>query len=140
MNFLHNTPAIATGTVNPSTFLIQDTTANFSVKAATAPGSKIIGISQAGTRQAPGLIDAVGGTAPTVEPAALAGEGVGIYNLGDVCLLTVGSAAVTSGDYLKNDGNANGIPATTGDYYGARAWQAGQPGDKIQVEVLFGKL
>lgn len=139
MNFLHNMPATATATIYPSTFLEQDSTKNFAVKPATTPMAKIVGISQAGTRLTPGLQEVISGTS-NPEPAALANEGVGIYTLGDVCLLTVGSAAVTAGALLKNDLNANGIPASNNEYFGARAWQAGQPGEKIQVEVIFGKV
>lgn len=140
MNFFHNQPAIASSIIYPMTFLVQDTTADFTVKAAVLPASKIIGVSQAGPKQTPGLVEAITGVAPSGEPAANIGDGIGIFGLGDVCLITVGSAAVAAGAFLKNDGNANAITATSGQYYGAVAWQAGQPGEKIQCQVQLGTV
>lgn len=141
MNFLHNQPATATSIIYPMTFLVQDTTADFAVKTAVAPGARIIGVSQAGPKQTPGLIEAISGTAPANgEPAANIGDGVGIFGLGDVCLIEVGSAAVTAGAFLKNDGNGKAITAVSGNYYGAYAWQAGQPGEKIQCQVQLGTV
>lgn len=138
MNFLHNQPAIATTNILPASFLQQDTTRDFGVKQATGLNVPIIGVSHAGTRVMPNLPETLGGATP--EYIALAGDGVGIYGIGDVCLITVGTAAVTAGDFLRNDLNGNAIPAGAGQYYGAKAWQSGQPGEQIQALVLIGTL
>lgn len=136
MNFLHNQPATATAKTYPMRFLVIDPAVDFGVKPAVTPKSRICGVSQVGPKQAPGLLSALGGTDDDF--CANVGDGVGIYLPGDVCLIEVGSAAVTAGDYLKNDLNSKAIPSSSGEPYGAQAWQSGQPGEKIQAQVLIG--
>lgn len=138
MNFLNNMPVMARGTIYPSRFVAIDTASDFGVITAALPDITPVGISQSGTKVAPNLLQSLGSTAPTIQPAAVSGDSVGVFSIGDVCWLTVGSAAVTPGDFLKNDGNGGGIPAAAGEPYGARTFQAGDPDELVEVLVCFG--
>lgn len=137
-NFNTSPSIVATGTINPSVIIMPDPSRQFGVAQALGVSKLLLGISQPGTKAPPGLITALGGTAPTPEPACAAGDGVVMYTSGDVCGLTVGSAAVTQWDLLTNDGNGNGIPAAAGSgkYVCAIALQSGVNPEVIEVFCL----
>lgn len=138
-NFLSNLSVIANGTINPAVFVTIDPTRDFAV--IQASGSTIpIGISQLGPKIAPNLLASLGSTAPTTQPAAVKGDQIGVFNSGDVCWVTVGSASVNPGDFLMNDGNGGAITATSNKYYGAIALQAGNSGELITCQVILGKV
>jgi hypothetical protein len=137
VNFLNGLKLVATTTIYPSTFCTIDSASNFGVKPATLATDFPIAVSQPGTAQFPGAANAIDGST-SAQPAAQSGQELGLFGVGDICDITVGSAAVTAGQRLTNDGNANAIPATSGKYYGAIALQSGAVGELIQVLVIYG--
>jgi hypothetical protein len=94
----------ANGNINPSVCVKLDATTgkNFMVLQAAAATDKVIGVSEDGTRQPPGVTGSDGYAAHQNEP-------IKVYGAGDVCLLAIGSGGVTAGDYLKSDGNGAGV-------------------------------
>lgn len=116
----------ASGNVTPSRFVKLSSTDN--VVAQAGAGEAIIGVSQAGTRNAPysSLDDGY---------AAADGEDLEVFGDNEVCWLELGAAA-TVGARLKSDANGAGTPVTANnDEWGAVALVAGASGDLIQVEV-----
>src|SRR5262245_29233916 len=112
-----NPAYIARGTINPSRFVRISTTAghNFSVVQAAAATEKIVGVSQEGFRDPPGVLGS--GAA-----AALDGHTLKVYGGGDVALIEAG-AAITQGDWLKAD--AQGRAVTVAFTLGAGTIHAG---------------
>lgn len=94
---------VANGNITPSRFVKVDTSAEGRVIQCTATTDFPIGVSQAGTRRAPysSLNDGF---------AAIAGEGVRVFQLGEVCPIEAG-AAITRGDRLSPDTSGRGITA-----------------------------
>jgi hypothetical protein len=77
-----------------------------------------VGISQPGTRDAPG-------TPADDGLAASSGDQVVIYGDADEDEpMLLSGAAVTAGQLLMSDSTGRGIPVTTGKYYGAQALTA----------------
>ena len=140
MNFLNGVPAIASTVINPSTLVEVDPTGSFLFKAATGLASKPCFIAQAGPEAVPNLIQAAGGTAPTTQPAAKVGDGIGLFGPGDVCDVLVGSTALNPGDFFRNDLNAAAIPAVTGGWYCGLVLAGGNPGDLVSVLLNFGTM
>lgn len=137
-----NTPPalIAKGDINPSRFVALDGSTNHGVIEANAD-SRIIGISQEGSRDAP---------IPNASTLAAAdGDHLRIYGDGDECLLEIkAQTAVVSGDLLKSDADGRGEPidatATTVELYGAIALEtidasAAATFEKIRVQVRPGE-
>jgi hypothetical protein len=122
---------VANGNVNPCRFVKIDTTVDGRVVEATAVADVCYGISQEGTRTVPysGLADT---------KAAIAGEPIKVFKLGEVCLLEV-SAAVTRGARLgASAGDGRGLTAAAGSPAFALALRsAGGAGEKIPVLVIF---
>ncbi len=122
---------VASGNILPSTFVILTTSAPGKVTQAST-GERIYGVSQIGTRSAPfeGLDS---------NYAAIAGDNVMIFGIGQKCLLRIGGT-VTHGDYLKSDSSGFGVTASTDqDDYGAIAQASGVSGDLIEVLVQVGE-
>lgn len=130
----------ANGTINPSSFVIIDSsvTTGYNVIQASAATIPIVGISQAGPKVAPNLLAALGSTAPTTQPAAVAGDSLEIFNLGDVCDLVAGTAGWNAGDPLTADATGAGVKATAGQWFGAWAFSNAASGELGQVQVAFG--
>jgi hypothetical protein len=133
----HQNPSwIANGTIEVCRFVKIDTTSGkfLNVVQADANASQIIGISQEGARDTPGLTGAA-------DDAARAGQTLEVHGLGEVCLLELGGS-VTAGDYLEPDANGKGVAmnlaAATNRNYGAKALMTGSSGEKIWVQVLIG--
>ena len=129
-----NTPLlslVATGDIRPSRFVSMSTAADFTVAESNA-GDWVLGVSQMGTRDAPGLSGA--GT-----DAAQPGENLHIFTNGQTACLECGTT-ITRADILKPDGDGKAIIGTTGVYYGAQALESGVSGDLIQVIVTIGEL
>lgn len=131
---------MASGNINPSTFVKLDTTAgdNFHVLQAAAAADRPIGIAQDGTYYAPGIAGSDG-------YAAHAGQPITVYGEGEQCLLKVGAAAVTQGDYLTCDanGDAKTVAFTSGAgniWHGAIALEAANAGELVRVVVKIGVL
>lgn len=127
---------VAGGDIYPCRFVKLSTSDDFTVLQADA-NAEIIGVSQEGSRTPP-LSDLV-----TDTKAAASGQSLKIFTDGDVCLLEAGGT-ITRGDLLKADANGKAVTvATTGttiQNYGAIALQSGASGEKILVQVRFGKV
>ena len=123
-------PSVAGGTIAPSRFLTPSTSADNTVLQATA-NSKIVGISQKGTRRTPYSTLDDGN-------AAIVNEPLHVFGPPETAPLELGGT-VTQGDYLEADANGKGITCSTdGHFYGAIAPQAGASGDIIEVQVMLG--
>jgi hypothetical protein len=121
---LTNPNYMASGNIYPSRFVVQNN--QFRVGQATA-NAKVVGISQQGTRNAPG-------TAADDGYAAITDEPIAVYGPGTQCLLEI-AATVYGGYRLAADADGKGVLATSGQNVGAIAEGAGQAGDKIRVFV-----
>jgi hypothetical protein len=120
---------LATGNINPSRFV--SLSGNMQVQQAGANDAALIGISDPGTDFAPGV-----GAGSTL--AAKAGEGLRVYGIGKVTLLTV-TAAVTYGQRLKPDANGQGVVVGTGSVQnvGAIALESANAGELCRVYVIL---
>lgn len=126
---LENPQFIAGGNIIPSRFVKWDLGSDNSVVQATA-NTKIQGISQAGSREAP-----IPGVTPVY--AAADGEQLRIHGNNEVCLLTAG-ADVVAGDDLKSDSTGRGVVVTAGtttQEVGAQALSSGAVNNLIRVQV-----
>jgi len=123
---------VATGTIQDSTFVVQDATVPYSgVKAAVGNAAFIIGVAQEWAKLAP--IPGAG------SQAADAGDPIKVYTIGDICLLQSTSAGWAAGDRLTSDANGNGVTASGTAYYGAVALTTLSGAGKARVLVLNGK-
>lgn len=128
----------ADGDINPCRFVKMDGAAStyFRVLECAAVTDTPIGISQEGSREAPGLSGASA-------LAAAAGDTLQVHGLGDECLLELGTGGASAGDLLGPDADGKGIALTPADgggaekYIGAIALQPGSAGEKIRVQVHF---
>ena len=128
----------AGGSINIATFVKFDSTtpADNQVIQATANTDNIMGVSEAGPHVNPFTF---GSTTLGDGLAAISGEDVNVYGMGEVCLLRIGGT-VTVGDYLTATTGGKGITATTGNHYGAQAEESGVTDQLIRVRVLQGTL
>lgn len=118
----------ANGNVPPARFVRTDTSGDNLVVVAAA-GEQIFGISQPSTRRTPysNLDDGY---------AAIAGEDLDVFSVGEVCLLELGGT-VSPGTRLKASTLGVGIAvASNNDEYGAIALVAGASGDLVMVQVM----
>lgn len=101
---------LASADISPSRILIQDTTKNFHVTNPTDNTTKPIGISQDGTRDAPGITGASG-------LAASSGQPLNVYGDGEECLLLAGTGGWTAGDLIGSGSTTDagkGVTLTPG--------------------------
>lgn len=125
----------ANGTIRVSRFVKVDTSRNNAVVEGTA-NAAVMGISQEGGRVSP--IPSV-----TTDPvqAAIAGENVSVYTVGDICKLRIGSGGATAGDYLESDADGDGVTAAataeTVRQIGAKALESASEGELCTVQVLI---
>ena len=141
----------ANGTIGPSRFVIQDSTAdNMVIEAGgsvttTANGGvaitgtkvPVLGVSQVGQKRTPGLV----GSDVTI--AAQAGDVVDLFFLGDVCSIQL-AGTVVRGDLLScngtTDGRAIGINFTPGTFggvaVGAKALMSGTANQLILCQIV----
>lgn len=128
------------GNILPSYFVIVDpaetigyckVAASASVDADNWP----LGVSQEGTKDAPGTTGASAYAATDEDP-------IDVYGQGDVCLLTIGSGGCTAGQLLKPDSTGKGIIIDTSSggaqFYGARALETAIEDDLCRVQVMTG--
>lgn len=121
----------AGGDIRPHRFVKISTVANATLLEADA-GELPIGISQPGTKEAPGL-----NGASTL--AAAAGDEMMFYPPGTETLLYIGSGGVTSGSHLKSDADGKGVTAGTDkDAYGAIALESALENELCRVLVMSG--
>ncbi len=121
-------PYVADGNITPSCFVQMSTSDNRVIL--SGAGDECVGISQPGTRRAPyaSLNDGY---------AAIQGEELLVYGIGEICPLIIG-AAVVRGDRLKSDANGNGTPAGTSDNaYAIATVSCSVVGATIPVQVIF---
>lgn len=140
---LCNPSFLATSNILPSIFVICDPAAskNFYAKAGASASvdgdNPILGISQEGTQDPPGVTGS--GTY-----AATDGKPIDIYGPGDVCLLTIGSGGCTAGNWLKADATGLGVIIDTSagglQFYGAKALQTCSAGELCRVLVQVGAI
>ena len=123
----------ATGNIKPMRFLIQATTTDNQVTAASTNSVRLVGISGPGTRYPPwsALDDGF---------HAVAGENVEVFQppMKEAYLQLGGTVA--AGDLLTSDSDGQGVTGTTGQQTGARARQAGVSGQSILVQPLWGDV
>jgi hypothetical protein len=122
---------LAGGTIYPCRFVFKNADPHEVEQAASAI-TPLIGISQEGTHDTPGLSGA--GT-----DAASDGEQLHVYTEGDECLLEV-VTTVAAGNRLKSDADGKGTPllgteTAAETFVGAIALDDGAAGEKIRVQV-----
>ena len=95
-----------------------------------------VGVSQDGSRDAPGL------TGSTVANAALIGEGLRVYGLGEICRVLIASAglAITAGQRVKvvtSGGEVGPVGAgqQSGQWTVGIALESRQPGEFVRIQV-----
>lgn len=129
---------LAKGNISPCRF-VKVASADFGVTQCAAGTDKPIGVSQIGTRNAPG-------TAADDGFAAIDGEGLKVFTEGDECLLEAGSGGWTRGDYLKSDGSGKGVPLTLAEpgtavnFMGAEALESVSAGEFGRVQIKCGPV
>jgi hypothetical protein len=122
-------PIVAGGNILPSTFVMLSTVADKTALQATAD-APLLGVSQVGTHDAPGL-------SGSSANAAIAGQALQLFVNGDICQVTVGATAVVRGDLLKSDASGNAVTGNPAvDNIGARALESGASGALILCQVL----
>ncbi len=131
MGFNSSPSLISGGNIKCSSFVMLDTSNDLTVIQSTS-NAKIIGISQAGTHNAPG-------SSTTDTLAAIAGQQIALFGLGDVCLLACGSGW-TVGDLLESNAAGLGITVTTdGHNFGAVALEDCETNSLGRVQILIGQ-
>lgn len=133
-----NPQYIAGGTIQPSRIVKIDTGANnnFTVLQNAAATTLGVGISQQGSRDAPGLTG-------SATDAARAGQHIHIYGPGEQCLLMIGTGGVTQGDLIESDASGQGVTigAGLGDhYYIGWALESALAGELARVYVHPGRV
>lgn len=98
---------VANGNVTVSAIVKFDSTAPFRVILAAAATDAMFGVSSESVDKAPIPQDT------STQYAAIAGEDLKVYELGDRCSLTTGTGGFTAGDAITSDGSGNGITTTT---------------------------
>lgn len=124
------------GTVMPCVFVALDPTAanHGAVKTCGANGVAF-GVSAPGTKNAPGLVAALGGAQPA-DYAGTTDDFIPVYSTGDRCLLLAGAGGFAEGDDLESDANGAGVTSTTaGHNVGAVAEQTVPAGSYGLVRV-----
>jgi hypothetical protein len=71
--------------------------------------------------------------------AAVSGDAVKVYGLGEICFLQSSTAGWTAGDLLKPDASGNGVGASSNDIYGAVALETISGSALGRVQVVIGK-
>jgi hypothetical protein len=137
---------IAGGTINPFSFIIGNPGVELGCMQATGAtsasnaGAEIIGIAAEWTDQIMGTQQQLS-FVPAGYPAATTGQALRVYEEGEDTILMVGSGFTVEPDnLLTSDASGNGIPITLTasgpQWVGARAIEAGLPGQPIRVSVL----
>jgi hypothetical protein len=136
-----NNPAFrAAGKIYPSRFVTIDggTNADFTILQANGGGSPLIGISQDGSKLAPGV------QARTTDDlyAADVNDPIQVYGETDVCLVWNGTADIKAGDLLTADAEGRAVKAADGDWVGAIALEHCKAsnavyGNLCRVQVKF---
>lgn len=120
---------IAGGTITPASIVkISSAAPNTVLLAASNATSPNIGISQQGTRRAPGTGDDDGN-------AAIAGDNLMIFGPGSVAMVQLAGTS-TQGDVVTSDASGHAqTTTTTGDYCVGFLLESGVAGDLVQILV-----
>jgi hypothetical protein len=118
----------ASGTIAVSTF-VKVSGSNTCAQAGS--GDVPIGVAQEWANAAP-----ISGASTS---AAVSGDQVKVYGLGDICLLQSSTAGWTAGDQLKPDSSGNGVAASSNDTYGAIALETISGSALGRVQVIIAK-
>jgi hypothetical protein len=123
---------LANSTIGTSLFCVIDTTTGNAFDVASANTQFLIGVSQEYADQAP---------LPGVSPlnAAVQGESMFVYSVGEICLLNASTAGWTAGDRLTANASGQGVTASGTQYYGAIARTTLAGAGLGWVEVTLGK-
>jgi hypothetical protein len=127
-NHMANVPVKAGGDINPARFVTWSTAANQTVLESNSGDTKLAGIVDESTKNAPQS----GGS--TLHAAA--DDQARVHFFGDDCLLEIGTGGCTAGDFLKPDNDGKGVTASGGDTAGAQAVETAADGAKARVLVL----
>ena len=124
-----NATYISGGNIEPCVFLAPGTGDNTAVQANAT--SKVIGVSPNTTRAFPDSTNS--GT----QYAAVAGDPIASFEIGDFCWLKIGTGGCSAGSFLKPDANGYGVAATTtGDKYYAVSREAHAAGEIAWVQLI----
>lgn len=131
---------IAGGTINPFSFIQGNPGVMLGALQCTGAGVEILGIAPEWTNTIMGTQNQVSNV-PQGYPAAVAGQGIRVYEDGEDCMVMVGSGyTVMPDNLLVSDASGNAIPLTIGtntNWIGARAIEAGVAGDVIRCSVVI---
>lgn len=125
---------MAGGIIRPCRFVKIQTDGVREVLEADA-NERVIGISQEGSRKAPG-------TAADDGYAAIDGDQVTVYSHdGQECNLMIGSGGITAGALIKSDADGQGVAAattgTTAQNVGAIALESASAGEFCRVRIFL---
>lgn len=122
---------IAGGNISPSTFVKVSTAANNTCLQA-GDNERVVGVSQVGAKDPPGVSGASA-------YAAVSGDTVQLFGEGDVCLVLVGSGGVTRGALVKStSAGAAVLAATTGttlQWVAGEALSTASEGEYVRIQV-----
>lgn len=122
----------AGGNINPSTFVVFDTSNPKAVNQASGASALIAGVVGEYSKYAP-----IPGA--SVVAADAAGDPVKVYQIGDICLLQSTSLGWTAGDLLTSDSVGRGKSTTSsGNFVGAVALTTLSAAGLGQVQVVTG--
>ena len=145
---------VGSGSVGVSTFVSWMTANPASVATGTGQalpgyyvqqctGSTVIpcGIAQMGSRYAPTDENSsnLAAAGSYLGNAGQVGDPIAVYGLGAQGVQLQIGTAVTAGQLLMANASGQGIPATSGGWYGAEAQESGTAGALIRVQVKQGK-
>jgi len=122
-------PVRAGGDINPSRFVTVDTTARHTVVESNSGDTKILGISDEATKNAP--------QTGSSSLAAESGDQFRMHAYGSDPLLELGTGGCTAGDFLKPDNDGKGVTAGAADVAGAIALETGSAGEKVKVQIVL---
>ncbi len=124
---------IAGGNVSPKRIVLISGVNSVTQSNAT-PGQQLFGVSTEQLRRP-------AGTAYDDGFAAISGEAILVYQVGDRCLCEMGTNSGSAGAQVKPDANGRGATATSGDYIVGTAlesWTASN--QQILLDVAPGKM
>lgn len=122
---------VAGGTIQPATFVIIDTSNPAEqVVAASANTQFMAGIAQESSESAP--------IPGATTQAAVLGDPIKVYGIGEICLLQATTAGWTTGDKLTSNASGQGVTAGSAQAVGAIAQETVSGAVLGRVEVYYG--
>ncbi len=120
----------AKGTIEVCRFVKSDGTTDFGVVQAAADEDTLLGVSQEGSHDTPGLTG-------STNDAARDGHVLKVYEDNEDCLLEIGSGGCVPGNRLTSDASGKGIvfTADTDQCIGAIALETALEGELARVRV-----